>query len=107
MLRRKLSESERSNGAYFSDFDQTLFSWLPRDHNSRLCPNGKEVGVFLYREDAHRWDGARSSFLWRALFFAKDTFLVSVHVLDRVLFFVVAVEPDFVVRVVVSQDLQE
>ena len=75
---------------------------VAKDYDAQFCSNGKEVCILLHREDAHRWDGAWGSFLAEGSIFAKGDLLLGAHALDGILFPVVAVKPDFAVRIVIS-----
>ena len=107
MLTRKRSESERRTGAYFFGFGPYSVLMVVEDYDSRLGSNGKEVSVLLRREHAHCEDGAWGSFLAEGSIFTQGDLLVGAHALDGVSFSVVAVEPDFTIRVVIGQSLEE
>ena len=75
---------------------------VAEDYDSRFGSNGKEVRVLLHREHAHCRDGARGSLFAEGSIFAQSDFLVGAHALDGVFFFVVAVEPDLTIGVVIG-----
>ena len=95
------------NRSKFLAFSPDSIFVIPKDEDTRFCPEGKELFVFLDGKNTQRGDGMRSTFLTKSLIFAERDFLESIKIPNPVFLLKKAFEPNFPIWMRVSKRLQK
>jgi hypothetical protein len=99
----KMKRLIANNRRKFVGFWPNSVFMITYNHNSRFCTLREKILILLYRKDVHSRKSMGSPLFAERAILAKSDFVICVERLEATLFFLIAFQPNFLVRVQISK----